>query len=74
MVQQIEHAICFSLTLKCSDSFGKGLPQSQQRRVSIEMILAVIRITKLFRCVRLRLGSSALIDQHPDRNVIDQRP
>ena len=43
MVQQFEQATCFSLTRNW-DSFGRGLPQSQQRRVSIEMILAVIRI------------------------------
>jgi hypothetical protein len=47
MVQQIEHAICFSLTLKCSDSFGKGLPQSQHRLVSMEMILALMAAVEL---------------------------
>jgi hypothetical protein len=42
MAQQFEHATCLSLTMNCSDFFGIVLPQSEQRLVSIEIILAVI--------------------------------
>ena len=59
MVKQFEQATCFSLTRNWG-SLGRGLPQSQQRRVSIEMIFAVVRMIDHLNAVRISLGSFSL--------------
>ena len=46
MVRQFEHATCLSLTMNCSDFLEIASPQSQHRLVSIEMIFAVIGVTR----------------------------